>query len=88
MQIYVNDDASLNWAFYFAVDDTLVTDSAHGANAASEDNISLTATVILNLTQGQQVSVSPYVAINLHGATTHEDDRMNSWFSGRLIMAT
>ena len=87
VQIYVNDDESVDWAFFIAVDDTLVTDSAHAVNTAVQDNTSSTVTVILNLTQGQQVSVRPYVVVTLFGASD-QDNRMNSWFSGRLIMAT
>ena len=87
VQTYVNSDGSLNWAFYIDVDNTRVTDSAHIANGASEDNTSTTTTVILNLIQGQQVSVFPNSPVTLFGSHVDEDDRMNSWFSGRLIMA-
>ena len=42
----------------------------------------------MNLTQGHQVSVIPANLVSIFGAHVDEDDRMNSWFSGRLIMAT
>ena len=88
VQTYVHMDGSNDWAFYIVVDDTDVTDSALIANELSQDNTSSTATVVLNLTQGQQVSVIPGNPVTLFGAHVDEDDRMNSWFSGRLIMAT
>ena len=88
VHIYVDDDASFNWAFYIQVDGTFITDSAHDVNDGPTDNISSTATVILNLLQGQQVSVAPPLNVALYGAHVDIDDRMNSYFSGRLIMAT
>ena len=87
-QIYVDNDEDLTWAFYINVDGTRIRDSAHAASTATYDYTSSTATVILNLTQGQQVSVTLYELIPLYGAHTDKDNRMNSWFSGRLIIAT
>ena len=89
VQIYVDDDESLSWAFYIEVDSTRITDSAHPVSDPTFDDISSAATVIMNLLQGQQVSVTLNdLALSLYGVHTDEDGRMNSYFSGRLIMAT
>ena len=84
INMYVYSDESLNWAFYIAIDGAAITDSAHGVNDASEDYISMKASVIINLTQGQQVSVAPHVEVTLWSSS----GAMNSYFSGHLIMAT
>ena len=85
VQIYnseVNEEA---WAFFLLVDGNVVTDSAHTLVDGLARAITATSTVMLNLVEGQEIWVSPYQIDFMRGSGG--DDRMFSWFSGRLIMA-
>ena len=84
----MDNDQDATWAFYINVDGTRMTDSVHAINTGSLDDISSTVTVILNLLQGQQVSVTLNFLVALIGAHVDQDDRLSSYFTGRLIIPT
>ena len=83
VQIYcrLNENTCVH---YITVDGTLMTDTPHTSAGAVSEIIGLATTVILELSEGQQVWISPY---------THNYDMdgtangMASWFAGQLLMA-
>ena len=68
VQIFMNNFEFMDRAFYIEVDGTFITDSAHDISDGTFTDISSTATVIVNLLQGQQVSVAPFNLVSVRGA--------------------
>ena len=75
-----------DWGFDLVVDGERITYTRHDASGSVEDfeNVSLSSTILLQLSAGQQVWVEPLLLDGLHGSSSGV---MYSWFSGHLISA-
>ena len=84
VQIESYSDFNNDWGFWVLVDGIEVTFSRHDASGSTDndENVSLSSTVLLNLTSGQEVWVKTDVNV-LYGTVVG----LNSWFSGHIIYA-
>ena len=71
------------WGFRLVVDDAEIDYTLQIGQVDSPDYISDDSTEMLELSSGQQVSVTPISISTIMGSTSA--DRMYSWFSSRLI---
>ena len=70
--------------YYISVDGTLMTDTPSTVVEIVDESVSLTTSVILELSEGQQISISPSTArYNIAGTL----NGMGCWFAGQLLMA-
>ena len=85
VQIYCVLDALVECVFYIAVDGVLTTDTAHTTYSGTTlQNRAIATSVILELSEGQQVSITPNdTNYNIVGTL----NGMASWFSGHLLFA-
>ena len=84
--LYNSPDVDNFSSHYIKVDGLNVTYSVHSDYTSEEvERVSLSSTVLLSLTRGQQVWVYPYLTDGVYGSSGF--DYMFSWFTGHLISA-
>ena len=83
IQIYCKLDENV-CVYYITVDGTYMTDTPSAMTENLNDGVGLATTVILELSEGQQVWISPRSFVyNIVGTASG----MASWFAGQLLMA-
>ena len=84
--LYNSPDADNLSSHYLKVDGNNVTYTVHSDySSEAVERVSLTFTVLLSLTRGQQVWVYTYLTDGVYGSSG--SDYMYSWFTGHLISA-
>ena len=78
------DENNSLWAFRLVVDDVSVDYTMHTDNGDDPDYVSEDSSEFLELSSGQQISVTP---TNMEDILGTNGNLMFSWFSGRLIKA-
>ena len=84
--LYNSPDVDNFSSHYLKVDDQNVTYTVHSDyTSEAVERVSLSSTVLLSLTRGQQVWVYPFLTDGVYGSSSR--GYMYSWFTGHLISA-
>ena len=83
IQIESYEDSNNDWAFVIVVDSQTISYTRHDASgsSASDEKVSVSSTIIFQISAGQQVWVETPGLDSLIGTSAG----VNSWFSGHLI---